>query len=274
VNWEGVSLTPDDLKETWRNFRQRRKDLRSKPAQKLVLHYLALVKKIVAGIVANGPIPTFNFDDLASAGLDGLYNALKRYRSNRRTLFRTYAYPLIRGAILETLRNNDHLPRLQRKLSRRLDDATNAAAQKYDRPPTEHEIAHELHIPIRDLARFRASAHATRIRYIHTTKPNPKNNRPPTLAHLLPAPTSTNTTEIADLRNYLLRGLNRRSRLILVLYYAENLSMKEIAAVLNISEARVSQIHSQSIAFLRDHLRSPTTDDNLPPSHKKPKPKK
>ncbi|HUX03099.1 MAG TPA: FliA/WhiG family RNA polymerase sigma factor [Phycisphaerae bacterium] len=268
MNWTGTPLPPDELKKAWRNFRRRRKNPRSQPARKLILHYLGLVKA-VAKIFSKGKPPILDFDDLASAGYDGLRAAIEMFDLKRGVKFETYCGARIKGAILDALRNSDWVPRQVRHRATQLTQSRHKLENVLGRAPTHHELAQFMGLSEKEFERLRRDAIAVGVFSLDRKFTSSDSSRDIREADLMAdrrAEDPTHPMQAADLRNYLLRGLTRNSRRVLLLYYADGLWMSEIAAVLNISEARISQLHARAITFLRSRFPKPNTDDNLPPT--------
>ncbi|MBW7983868.1 RNA polymerase sigma factor FliA [Enterobacillus tribolii] len=194
-------------------------------------------------------------DDLLQAGGIGLLQAVEHFDALQGTAFTTYAVQRIRGAMLDELRNRDWAPRSVRRNAREVAKAMHRAEQRYSRPPTETEIALELNISVQEYRHILADTNSSHLfsydewheEYGDSVEPGLPEEDP--LAQLLEG----------DLRQRVMaaiEALPEREKLVLTLYYQEELNLKEIGAVLDVGESRVSQLHSQAIKRLRLRLKS------------------
>ncbi|MCS6970760.1 MAG: FliA/WhiG family RNA polymerase sigma factor [Planctomycetota bacterium] len=225
----------------------------SGPQEQEVLRHLPLVHTVVERIAVHLP-PHIEREDLLQAGVIGLIDALRRYDPARDNAFSTYAVLRIRGAVLDELRARDWVPRGARERAKAYQQAVSELSQELGRLPNDEELARRLGIRPEDLPEYEAqSALAAQVS--------------------LDAPVGDDATvgdmivrqddELADpARNLeaedrrrllarMLATLTEQERLVIKLYYYENLMMKEIAAILGVTESRVCQIHGRVIALLR-----------------------
>jgi RNA polymerase sigma factor for flagellar operon FliA len=163
-------------------------------------------------------------DDLVSAGVFGLMDAIDAFDLSRGVKFETYCSARIRGAILDALRDMDIVPRLVRSRARKIDQATRELEMELGREPRNDEIARHMGMSEVDVV-------------------EDKRSEDPVVE-----------LQKKDVRDLVTKGLSRAERLILLLYYYEEMTMKEIGATLDLSESRVSQMHSAILARLRDQL--------------------
>ncbi len=224
----------------------------------LLTEHLGLVH-FVARQIARGISVDADFDELVSAGTIGLVNALESFEVERGLAFSTFAAPRIRGAILDELRRQDHVPRSVRRKSREMSQAREALTRALGRAPSERELAEHLGVEIDMLWRWEADVEgAAQLSLDHA--PDDGSGRTIAPVDLLPG---ANDIGIDDLLNQeqeveLLReailGLKEQERTVLTLYYFEELKLHEIATVLELTESRVSQIRSKAILRLREKL--------------------
>jgi len=195
-------------------------------------------------------------DDLLQAGGIGLLNAVERYDAMQGTAFTTYAVQRIRGAMLDELRSRDWVPRSVRRNAREVSQAMNLAEQKLGRPPTEGEVAQALSISIEEYRQILMDTNSSQLfsydewREEHgdsTEALMEGHEEANPLHHLLEG-------NLRQMVMDAIEALPEREKLVLTLYYQEELNLKEIGAVLEVGESRVSQLHSQAIKRLRARL--------------------
>ena len=212
----------------------------------LVVNYSGLVK-FVAGRLGAGLPKSVDTADLVSAGVFGLMDAIDKFDPDQGVKFETYAVPRIRGAILDSLRALDWVPRSVRSRSRSVQNAISELEHTLGRAPNEDEIALHLGIAVDELQKWLSDIAAG------TVGP---------LDHLVgDAAPRTDGADVAiedrSMRDHMraeIKKLPERERTVLVLYYEENLTLSEIGEVLGVTESRVSQIHSKAVLQLRSRL--------------------
>jgi RNA polymerase sigma factor for flagellar operon FliA len=196
-------------------------------------------------------------DDLVQAGIFGLLDAIDAFDLERGVKFETYCAQRIRGAILDELRAMDWVPRLVRSRSHKLNDTAKSLEAEMGRKPTDSELAKRLNVPMKEFARLKRDAPTVSVVSLSRTHYQTDNNKDVTELEMLRDPTSRDPVHEAqrtDLKDLLTRGLTRAERLILILYYYEEMTMKEIGATLDLSESRVSQMHSAILERLKGQL--------------------
>ncbi len=224
--------------------------------QKRIMEYLPLVRHIVRKIVS--PISNkMDIEDLISAGTLGLVKAAKGYDSSKDTEFKTYAYIRIRGAVLDELRSKSFVPPSVHKQIQLIRNAYSRLTTDAGVPPSDESLAAELGISPQQLYRSLEEARKQHFLSIHGL-----NDDQPALGALIPqdrSPSPEAQVEQKELLKNLTQAITelpKRDRLILLLYYERDLTMKEVAEVLNITESRVSQLHASAIFKLSMKLRS------------------
>ncbi|MEW5943532.1 MAG: RNA polymerase sigma factor FliA [Pseudomonadota bacterium] len=224
--------------------------------EQFIVQYAPLVKRIAHHLAARLP-SSVQVDDLIQAGLIGLLDALDHYDEQLGAQFETYASQRIRGAMLDELRQGDWLPRSARKNMRRIEAANAVLEQRLGRPPGEQELADELKVPLAEFQQMLLDARGCQLlhyedfqgsddeefleRHVATTQPGP-----------------LEIIQDEGFRAVLveaIQSLPEREKLMMSLYYEEELNLKEIGAVLGVSESRVCQLHSQAIVRLRNRLK-------------------
>ncbi|MCH8806069.1 MAG: FliA/WhiG family RNA polymerase sigma factor [Planctomycetes bacterium] len=223
---------------------------------RLMEHYLYLVRYNAERVGAKLP-DEVDVDDLMSSGVFGLLDAIDAFDLERGVKFETYCAPRIRGAILDELRNMDWVPRLVRHRAHKLDDVTRALEVELGRAPSEDEIARRLKMSKPQFEKLMRDASAVSLVSLSRKFSDSDSNRDVFEIDVLPDEQGTDPVSEAqkqDLKDLISKGLSRAERLIIVLYYYEQMTMKEIGATLDLSESRVSQMHSAILQRLRTHL--------------------
>lgn len=248
-----VTQTEIDIHAVWQEYRERPTvELRNR----LVEKYLPLVKYNAERIWARLP-DGVELDDLISAGVFGLLDAIEAFDLTRGVKFETYCVPRIRGAMLDELRTMDWVPRLVRSKASRMEASRKELEAALGRPPKPEELAEKLGIPLDQLDQY--VGEATAVNLVSLNKKwyetdSYKDVREIDILEDKKAEDPTGRLQNRDLMKLVTRGLNRNERLIVILYYYEEMTMKEIGATLNLSESRVSQMHSSIVARLQAHL--------------------
>jgi RNA polymerase sigma factor for flagellar operon FliA len=198
-----------------------------------------------------------NMDDLVSTGVVGLIAAIDRYEPAQGVKLKTYAEYKIRGAILDSLRGMDWAPRKQRQRAKQIQRAVAATQQRRQEAASEAEVAAEIGIPVEEYRHWATDAHAVRVGSLEQAQRDEPGSE---LIHFIKARTADLPSEMlesAQLRELLacaLERMPRTERTVLSLYYHEELTLREIARVLDVHESRVSQVKSQALARLRAFL--------------------
>ena len=242
-----------DVTELWREFKERP----STPLRnRLVERYLPLVKYNAERIWQRLP-EGVDLDDLISAGVFGLMDAIDAFDLSRGVKFETYCVPRIRGAMLDELRTMDWVPRLVRSKHTKMEEARKALEAQHGRPPTDAELAERLGLPPEEYEKMAMDANAVGLISLNKKwyeTDSYKDVREIDILEDKKAEDPTHRLQNRDLMRLVTRGLNRNERLIIILYYYEDMTMKEIGATLDLSESRVSQMHSSIVARLQAQL--------------------
>ena len=242
-----------DIGETWKVFkREPSTDLRNV----LMETYLSLVKYNAERIYAKLP-DEVELDDLISAGVFGLMDAIDAYDLSRGVKFETYCAPRVRGAILDELRSMDWVPRLVRSRAHKLNEAVKSFEAEYGRGGTDDEIAERMGVSCEEFTKLKRDATAVSLVSLSRKWFETDSQKDVCEIDVLEDKRGSNPfeeTQRRDLKEMLTKGLTRAERLILVLYYYEEMTMKEIGATLDLSESRVSQMHSSILARLKAQM--------------------
>jgi RNA polymerase sigma factor for flagellar operon FliA len=252
--WQSkVDLKQDDLPAVWAEFRKTGSEtLRNL----LVEHYLPLVKANSERLWSKLP-DEVQLDDLISAGCDGLRDAIEMFDLKRGVKFETYCGTRIKGAILDALRNSDWVPRLVRHRATQLAQCRHKLQNMLGRTPTHHELAQAMSLSEKDFERLRRDASAVGMFSLDRKFADTDSSRDIREADLVAdrkAEDPLHHMQQDDIRRLITKGLAKNERLILLLYYYEGMTMKEIGATLKLSESRVSQMHTAILERLKGQL--------------------
>ncbi len=222
-----------------------------------VRQYGPAVRRAAAQLAARLPA-NVDIDDLVQAGMIGLLDAVSRYDASHGAQFETFAMQRVRGAMLDELRASDWMPRSVRRNQRTIERAVHAAEQALQRAPTEAEVAAQLKLSLADFQQLLLDAKGAQLLYLEDAAG--EDGEEGFLERALPSDAPPPLERLGDqrFRAALIDGIERlpeREKLAMSLYYEEGLNLKEIGAVLGVTESRVSQLHSQSMARLRAHLK-------------------
>ena len=219
---------------------------------RLILDHLPLLQHIVGRMALDIP-GRVDRDDLFGWGMIGLISAADTWDASRGHKFSTYAFPKIRGAILDELRRLDFLPRGRREKLRELERTVSALEQRSGVPPSPEEIAAELGVSLEDVDEI---MHSARVAGCVSIEDGPSEE----LVHLLSDPRSDDPVGSAEWREMkallvkAISALPEQERSVITLYYGEELLLKDIGDVLGVTESRVSQIHSRALYRLNREL--------------------
>ena len=223
----------------------------------LITEYLPYVKRIVHRLAVHLP-STVDIEDLMNVGVIGLIQAVDRYDSTRDNKFMTYAIFRIKGAVLSELRARDFLSRSNRRKIRELENTFMRLEQKLGREADDREVAQELGV---DLEQVHRTKQMSSISFISLEElgVSSKDEKEKLLSYLVNNDDDAlSLTKVKELKGALAQAIEQlaeKERLVISLYYLEELTMKETGKVLGITESRVSQIHSQAVLHLRAKLR-------------------
>jgi RNA polymerase sigma factor for flagellar operon FliA len=253
-NRDGKALA-SETQDLWRRYKLKG----DRAARDQFITQYAYLVKITAGRVVTSLPPNVERDDLVSAGVVGLIKAVDQYDVERKVKFETYAIALIRGAILEMLREEDWVPRSVRERVKNLERTYLQLEMALGRPASEEEVAIALGVDIDDLHSLLADTGRATLLSLDDVIVGADGNERIHLVDVLndDAPGPSAEVEFKEMRRILAEGIDRlpeRERLVISLYYYEGLTFKEIGKVLSVSESRVYQLHTQAVLRLRGYL--------------------
>ncbi len=226
--------------------------------EEILRRYMPLVRRVVQRLAVRKP-PHIELDDLVSWGIVGLLDAIGKYDPKKEALFSTYAQFRIRGAILDHLRSLDWVPRSVRQKAALVEKISHELEGRLGRPPTEDELALELGMSLEDYQELLTKVGEMSLfsledlgfgsgeERFNIERGQDEGEADPLKALL--------TQERVSLVAAAISRLPEREKLVISLYYNDELTMKEVGAVLGLTESRVSQLHSQATLRLKSHLR-------------------
>ncbi|OAZ98534.1 RNA polymerase sigma factor FliA [Halomonas sp. G11] len=217
----------------------------------LMTEYMPLVRRQALTLQVRLPA-SIELDDLIQAGMMGLLEALGRFDATQGATFATFASQRIRGAMVDELRTRDWLPRSVRRSARAVDETVRRLEQSLGRPPEETEIADAMDMPLADYQQLLHDTNSGQLLPFEElvadgSEPHNREAVSSPFDHLLDA--QQRETLVAAIE-----ALPEREKLLMALYYQEELNLKEVGAVLGVTESRVSQLHSQAVSRLRAKL--------------------
>ncbi len=246
-----------ELREMWRRYKT---DGDQRARERLVVAYSPLVK-YVAGRTAAGLPPHVEEADLISYGLGGLIAAIERFDPSREIKFETYAIMRIKGAIIDELRAMDWVPRSVRARAREVERANAKLEHTLQRAPTDKEIAAEMKVSVEELNNsLLAISHSSMVALDELWSTSDSSGDQVSLMDTLEdttAPDPAKALDVGDLKDRIadsIATLPEREKLVIALYYYENLTLREIGEVLGVTESRVSQLHTKAVLRLRSRM--------------------
>ena len=246
-------LTEAELEIIWKTFKRTRdENLRNT----LIEQHMPLVRSIAERVLQTLP-KSIELDDLASAGLFGLMDAINGFDLTRGIKFKTYCSTRIRGSILDELRSQDWVPRLVRLKAHRLERAVRQLEGELGRAPNQVEIAKALGISLEELQAHQAEANAKAIFSLSEKWDDGDEEKDMEKVEILADRKSTNpldTVQQSDALDMITSSLTKKERLIVIMYYYEGLTMREIGEIMELTESRVCQIHSNVMMRLKAQL--------------------
>ena len=246
-------LSENELINLWQNYfnDKTNKEVRDT----LIVQYIYLIRYVVGRVRVTLPA-TIAIEDIAGYGVEGLINAIERYSPQKNTRFETYALIRIRGAILDRIRSQDFLPRSVRKKIKEIKEVQEELKQELGRMPTTNEVAEAMEMDPDKVTQILSEDMTM------TSNKNKKGNTEESLeiidtiedTHKLTPHEEMEEKNVKQELEKALKRLPERERIIMVLYYQENMTLKEIGETIGMSESRICQLHAQAIMKLKNIL--------------------
>src|SRR5574344_2541007 len=246
-------MTEDEL---WIEFKKTKS---SAIRDKFIRQYMPLVK-YVAGKVSTGMPDSVEFDDLVGFGQFGLLDAINKFDPDKNVKFKTYAVTRIRGAIFDELRELDWVPRSVRQKSREIEDTIVELESKLGRTATDAEIAEKMGVSEAEYQQTVMKVSGTSVLSLNDVWYSGNDNDHMSIGDSIESPSSLNPDVIVEreeIRKVIVEAINElpeKEKMVIVLYYHEDLTFKEIGEVLDVSESRISQLHTKANLRLRAKL--------------------
>ncbi len=252
------------MKGLVKRYKQETQGVDGKLRDQLIMDYAPLIRFVAQRIASRLP-SSIDIDDLISAGVIGLMDAIEKYDPSRDNKFKTYAEFRIRGAILDELRSQDWVPRSVRDKAKKIERTYAELEQRFGRAVSDQELSDALGVSLEEYYNMVAKVKAVTLLSVdELTGPN-QNDRKSLLECLENTNSKNPFTQLKSkgLRQILMKNIEElpeKQKLVLSLYYYEDLNLKEIGSILEVTESRVSQLHTQAVEKLRTKLKSMLSD--------------
>ncbi|MGE5381139.1 MAG: FliA/WhiG family RNA polymerase sigma factor [Methylocystaceae bacterium] len=250
-------MNKEDLGTAWKKYKNNQD---TKAYEQLVVAYIHLVK-YVANRLAINLSTQVEVDELISYGVEGLLDAIEKYDIERNIKFETYAISRIRGSMIDGLRAMDWVPVSVRQKSKELERAYSQLEAKLERAATDEEVADYLGVSLDTLQKMVKESSAATITYLEDFIPNEDGEeKSKRIADYLRDESAENILEILEMEAVkvtlaeAIGKLPEKEKQVITLYYFEGLTLKEIGLVLNLSESRISQLHTKAVLRMRSKL--------------------
>lgn len=242
--------------ELWAAYKRQKDPL---IRESFIKQYAPLVKYVAGKVAANMPA-SVEFDDLVGFGVFGLIDAIDKFDPDKNVKFKTYAVTRIRGAIFDELRSIDWVPRSVRQKTKEIEEAIVATEAKLGRPASDQEIAETLGLNDDEFAKTMLKISSTSVLSLNDVWYTGEESENLTIGDSIESPTSLSPDSIIErdeIRRVVveaIRELPEKEQKVLVLYYYEEMTLKEIGKILEVTESRISQLHTKAILRLRARL--------------------
>lgn len=252
-----MPLSPENLQRAWVDY----KVYKDPQARIDLISHFGYLVKITSGRLVTSLPGGVDREDLIGAGVIGLIKSVDQFDPTRDVKFETYAIALIRGAILEMLRDEDWVPRSIREKLRAMDRAHLALEGKLGRPPSEREMAEALGISEMEVSELMVRMGRTNVYSLDDIVGHSSDHDDHVqFVEMIVDETASTSGEVEgrEIRRILSAGIDKlpeRERMVVALYYFEGLTFREIGKLLGVSESRVYQLHTQAMGRLRSHMK-------------------
>jgi RNA polymerase sigma factor for flagellar operon FliA len=242
--------------ELWASYKKKRDPL---IREAFIKQYAPLVKYVAGKVAANMP-QSVDFDDLVGFGVFGLIDAIDKFDPDKNVKFKTYAVTRIRGAIFDELRSLDWVPRSVRQKSREMEEAIANLEAKLGRPANDNEIAESMGLSDDEFSKTMMKISGTSILSLNDVWYSADDSDKISIGDSIESPVSLNPDSVMEreeIKRVIVQSIQElpeKEKKVLVLYYYEDLTLKEIGKVLDVTESRVSQLHTKAILRLRAKL--------------------
>jgi len=244
------------VKKYQQAFQAEQENKDEKLRQELILQYAPFVKNIAERMAIRLP-PNISKEELIGPGIMGLFDAIEKFDSTREIKFQTYANLRIKGAMLDELRKMDWVSRSIRRNIHRIEDAMRSFELKHGREPDEYEVAEEMGVDIDSYYKMAMKAQGAGLLSLDEIMPDGTTSKlSRQVSDALSPFDELKIKESKKIISEALSKLSKKEQLVMSLYYYDELTLKEIAKVLDLTESRISQIHSKVVIKLRVKLRS------------------
>ncbi len=257
-----MAATSSSSKDLAEELLKKKGKLTNEERGKLILHYAPLIR-YVAGRLAMRLPPHISIDDLISSGVMGLIDAIEKFDPSKKIKFKTYAEFRIRGAMLDELRSLDWVPRSLRKKASDLEKVYADLEKRLGRPAEDEEVANELGIGLDEFYNLLDETKNVTFLDIEIIKRRlPDSNSEDDIFDLIADEkdqdpfTQLNMSQVKEILKEAIKGLPEKEKLVVSLYYYEELTMREIGEIMGYTESRISQMHTKAMLRLRAKLRA------------------
>ncbi len=261
IDLSKYELDPEEEERRWKEYKKT-KDIKIRNF--FIEKYSPLVRYVIANMNVTVNDQS-DYDDLVGWGIDGLIDAIERFDPDRGVKFKTYAIIRIRGAIYDKLREMDWIPRSVRQIEKEYQKAISELQYELGEKPSDEMIAEKLGVSMEEFEETSLKVQSSR-NYINSLDdmlfPDASLDSSITLEDVIEAPDYTNNPETIAIRNEIIekikeaiKELPEKELQVIMLYYHEELTLKEIGAVLNVTESRVSQLHARALELLKEKLK-------------------
>ncbi len=251
-----LNISEEGEIEIWKEYRKTSKE---EYRHFFVIKYSPLVKYVAGKVAFNIP-DNIEFEDLVGFGTFGLLDAIEKYDPSKGTKFKTYGITRIRGQIYDELRNLDWVPRSVRQKFKLMEEIRKKYQEEYNKKITNEELVEKTGISLSEVERITNMANDSTIGSLDDVWYLGKEDDEVSIKDTIKSPSSLNpynTVEKAEIQKTIAKEIQKlpeREKKVLILYYYEDLTLKEIGAVLDVTESRISQLHTKAIRHLRVYL--------------------